>query len=161
MRRWGSVAYLASSPKTTMEFSKLKKLALVAVAAGLSTQPVVAAENNVAEENYYAASCGGSKSCGSGSPKPYTQTNPAPIAEETAPSKNGVQPSNQHGQKNGSTQARYYQKRDRDVADNAANPNFNPSNGMLPNQQQKPGVKQPTKPGTSTPSSTSSSGTKY
>lgn len=153
-----------------MDLSKFKRLALVAVAAGLATQPVIANESKaVAEDNYYVRSCGGEHSCGGGYPKPYTQTNPAPIAmdEDTtggktttppgtapAPTKNGTQPP---AMQKGSTTSRYYQKRDREVADNT---NFAPSNGLLPDQQ-KTGSNKP-KTGTSTgsnmnPSSSSSS----
>ena len=155
-----------------MDLKKFKTLALVAVAAGLATQPVNATgEQTVAEDNYYVRSCGGEHSCGAGYPKPYNQTNPAPVAMDEndtqmvppgqAPaSKNGMQPAPVQGQKSGSTtsNSRYYQKRDRDVADNA--PNFSPSNGLLPDQQKGTGTNSTSKykNGTGT-SSTTNNGT--
>jgi len=156
-----------------MDLKKFKTLALVAVVAGLATQPVQATgEQTVAEDNYYVRSCGGEHSCGAGYPKPYNQTNPAPVAmdednakmtppgQAPAPTKNGTQPAPVQGQKPGSTtsNSRYYQKRDRDVADNA--PNFSPSNGLLPDQQKGTGTNSSkTKTGTGTTSTSPSSST--
>lgn len=166
----GSRALLVASPQTIMDLSKFKTLALVAVAAGLTAQPVSATgSQTVAEDNYYVRSCGGEKSCG-GYVKPYSQTNPAPIAMDDdntssgktqtpggtapapAPAKNGTQPP---AAQKGTTTSRYYQKRDREIAENT--PNFAPSNGLLPEQQKSGSNKPKTGTGSSSMSSSGSS----